>query len=128
MITVGITAVGGGVGQAVLRGISHGNLSIRTVGLDCRAMSAGLYWADVSYLVPSAAEEEPYIKKCLEICKRESVDVLIPGSDPELHPLACHRSSFIQKGCEVIVGDPKIVQLCQQSCLFSLRQASYFQH
>ena len=113
MITVGITAVGGGVGQAVLRGLFHGKLPVRTVGLDCRVMSAGLYWTDVSYLVPQADEADNYIKRCLEICERESVDVLIPGSDPELYPLARHRDSFLQLGCEVIVGEPEVIQLCQ---------------
>jgi len=112
MITVGVTSVGGGVGQAVLRSLGYGNLQTRAVGMDIRPMSPGLFWADSAYLVPPAADEEAYIKRLLEICARESIDVLIPGLDVELNPLSRHKDEFLDRGCSVIVSSPEAVQLC----------------
>jgi nucleoside-diphosphate-sugar epimerase len=113
MIAVGVTAVGGGVGQAVLRALSYSRLATSVVGLDVRPMSAGLYWTRSACLVPPASDPELYVARLLETCARERIDVLIPGSDPELYPLACARPQFLEHGCEVIVSSPAAVGLCR---------------
>ncbi len=113
MITVVITAAGGGVCQAVLRALRYGPLSVRTVGVDPDPMGVGLYWADAAYLVPPASDEEAYIRRLLEICSAERADALIPGSDPELVPLARHQDRFLRQGTRVIGGSPAAVELCR---------------
>jgi carbamoylphosphate synthase large subunit len=113
MITIGVTAVGGGVGQSVLRALSHSHLKVRIVGLDIGPMSAGLYWVDSAYLVPPANFERDYLKRLLTICAQEGIDVLIPGSDPELQPLARNQTLFSDQGCKVIVGSFEVVQICR---------------
>ncbi|MGC9357537.1 MAG: ATP-grasp domain-containing protein, partial [Anaerolineae bacterium] len=112
-ITVGVTAVGGGVGQAVLRALSYSNLQIRTLGLDMQALSAGLYWADAAFLVPPASQREKYIRSLSDLCSECGVDVLIPGSDPELYPLAAARQQLAECGCQVIVSNPSAIELCR---------------
>lgn len=111
MITIGVTGVGGGVGQSILRAIMYNNLQSRTIGMDMRAMNSGMYWTDRAYLVPPVAREEEYIQRLLDICVREQMDVLIPGLDFELAPLARHRQRFLEQGCVVIVGSPEAVRL-----------------
>lgn len=113
MITIGVTAAGGGVAQAVMRALGYGNLQTRVVAMDVQPMSAGLYWADLACLVPPAADEETYIKRLLEICTREFVDVLIPGLDLELGALARHQERFLDQGCKVIVSAPDVIKLCR---------------
>ncbi|MBU0495627.1 MAG: NAD-dependent epimerase/dehydratase family protein [Chloroflexi bacterium] len=113
MIVVGVTAVGGGIGQAVLRALACGNLRVRTVGLDLSPLSPGLYWADAAYLVPPVSDEPAYIQRLLDICARESLDIIIPGLEFELEPLARHRESFAARGCTVIVSSPRAIQLCR---------------
>ncbi len=99
------------MGHAVLRSLQLGPLAVRTVGLDPSAMSAGLYWTDAAYLVPRASDEAAYIERLLEICRAEHVDALIPGSDPELIPLARHQDLFLEQGTRVIVGGLAAVEL-----------------
>lgn len=121
MLTVGVTAVGGGVGQSVLRALRHSNLQVRTVGLDVRPMSAGLYWADAAYLVPPASAKEKYLGALRTLCHREAVDVLIPGSDPELEPLALGQAQLSDVGCTVIVAGREAIRLCRDK-----RRLSHF--
>ncbi|GAB4249946.1 MAG: hypothetical protein Kow00122_07460 [Thermoleophilia bacterium] len=118
MLSVAVTSVGGGVGQSVLQALTYSRLPLRTVGMDVRALSAGLYWTDEARLVPPASEEEPYIRALLSLCERERLDVLIPGADPELEPLARHRQKFAERGCEVIVATPEVVRLVQDKLGF----------
>lgn len=111
MITVGVTGVGGGVGQSILRAIMYNNLQTRTIGMDMRPMNSGMYWTDRAYLVPPVAREAEYIERLLEICRREQMDVLIPGLDFELATLARYRDQFLEWGCVIIVGSPEAVHL-----------------
>jgi len=118
VITVGITGVGGGVGQAVIRSLKYGTLATRVVGMNTRCMAPGFYWANAAYLVPPARDEDAYITRLLEICASELIDVLIPGLDVELIPLARHKDKFSALGCTVIVSSLKVVELCRDKQAF----------
>ncbi len=111
MIHAGVTAVGGGVGQAVLRSMQESRLQWRAVGMDTLSLAPGLYWCDEGYLIPPVAEEEKYIEDLLQIAEREHLDLLIPGLDIELEPLARHRDAFRAVNCEVIVASEAAVRL-----------------
>jgi nucleoside-diphosphate-sugar epimerase len=119
MQIVAVTAVGGGVGQSVLRALANSDLRSRTIGMDARAMSAGLYWVDAPYLVPFARDDRAYIERLAEICESEMVDVLIPGSDPEVTVLARNQAHFKSLGTELILGSVQAVELCQDKLLAS---------
>ncbi len=126
MTVLGITAVGGGIGQAVLHALRLANPRVQTVGMDARAMSAGLYWSDAAYLTPVFADENAYIHCLLEIVDRESIDLLIPGLDPELPILARHHEQFLRQRCEIVVGSSEAIGLCQNkhACYAFCRQRS----
>lgn len=110
-MSVGVTAVGGGVGQAVLQSMNHSRLQWRTVGMDTRPLAPGLYWCDERYLISPVAQEEAYIQDLLGIVEREHLELLIPGLDVELEPLARHRGEFEERGCNVIVAAEEAVRL-----------------
>jgi nucleoside-diphosphate-sugar epimerase/predicted ATP-grasp superfamily ATP-dependent carboligase len=111
MIAAGVTGVGGGVGQAVLRSMEQGRFQWRTVGMDTRALAPGLYWCDRGYRVPPVHQEEAYVQKLCSIVEDEHLDVLIPGLDVELEPLARHRAAFEERGCAVVVASEDAVRL-----------------
>ncbi len=113
MFTVGVTAAGGGVAQAVMRALGYAHLETRVVAMDAQAMSAGLYWSDSAYLVPLAEDEEAYIARLLEICAWEHMDILIPGVDLELAALADHADDFLELGCKVIVSPGAAIRVCR---------------
>jgi len=94
MITLGVTAVGGGIGQSVLQSLINTELNIRRIGMDIRPMSLGLYWTESAYLVPPVSEQDSYIKKLTDICIQEHLDILIPGLDFELYPLSLYQNTF----------------------------------
>jgi nucleoside-diphosphate-sugar epimerase len=119
MLTVGVTAVGGGVGQAVLSALRGGGLVTRVVGMDTRPLGPGLYWSDAAYLVPPVAEADAYLEQLLRICTTEQIDALIPGLDVEMPLLSRNAAPFAEIGCTIIVSSPQAVDLCTDKLALS---------
>lgn len=112
-VRVLVTAVGGGVGQAVLRALGCSQLPLHVIGADVTPWSTGLYTCDTGYLVPNAGKAEAYRARMLEICRDERVDVLIPGSDPELKPLSELSETLAAAGCQTIVAGGPCIRICR---------------
>jgi carbamoyl-phosphate synthase large subunit len=110
--TIAVTAVGGGVGQSVLRALRLSSLQLNIIGLDANPWGAGLYTADRGYIV-SLCREKDYIPKLLDIITREQTKVLISGSDPEVTALANARNEILSHGIMPIVGAIEAVRYCR---------------
>jgi carbamoylphosphate synthase large subunit len=107
-----VTAVGGGVGQSVLRALKCSNLDYRVIGTDIDSWAAGLYSCDRGYKVVPAGHDD-YKNRISEICIMENIDVVIPGSDPELQELAEMAPFFKEKEITSIVGSVESVNKCR---------------
>lgn len=97
-ITVLVTAVGGrSVGYQIFESLIKykNNYRIITTGAD--PFSPGLYEADCGYLVPKA-DSSVYIKKIIEISKKEKVRVILPGSLPEISVIAKNEEILLREG------------------------------
>jgi carbamoylphosphate synthase large subunit len=115
------TAVGGGVGQSVLRALKSSSLNYRVIGTDIDPWAAGLYSCDRGYKVIPAGHDD-YKNRISEICIKENIDVVIPGSDPELQELAEMGPFFKEKEITAIVGSVESVNICRDK----LKAFNYF--
>ena len=97
MYTVLVTSVCSGIGQAIADSFQLSDFTIRLIGVDMSPWAAGLYSADVAYLLPPHADPT-YLPALLDICQREKVDLLYPGNDGELKTLAVNRIIFEKVG------------------------------
>jgi carbamoyl-phosphate synthase large subunit len=107
--TIAVTAVGGGVGQSVLRALRLSRLQLTIIGMDADSWGAGLYTCDKGYIVP-LSKDKSYFKKLLNIAIKEKVEVLISGSDPEVSALAKSRDELISHGIIPVVGSHEAVK------------------
>jgi carbamoyl-phosphate synthase large subunit len=105
---IGITGTGGEVGQGILKSLQDTDYEL--VALDGEYLAAGLYAAKTSYIVPYANKEN-YIPRLLEICKEEQIDLLFPGMDAELMPLAQNKKLFEDIGTTVVVSRPEVITI-----------------
>ncbi len=80
--TVLVTGIGGNVGQGILRNILSMKESIRLIGTNATAFSAGNHLCDKVYEVPMAFEDN-YVSELLKVCELEKVDLVIPSTDAE---------------------------------------------
>lgn len=83
---------------------------LRIVGTDIDWLAPGLHVVDQGYLVP-AVEHEAFVPQLLEICRRESVGLLLPLIDPEIPILAKARAQFEALGVQLGVVDPPAAEI-----------------
>lgn len=112
-IPILITAVsGGGVGRQCTKALRLGKNKYYIVATDIIPTSLGLFKdIDKAYLVPKATAAN-YIPGLLEICKKEKIRVLIPGSEIELNEIAKSKNRFEDIGVLVLTNNPKVVDIC----------------
>lgn len=92
-------------------------IGLRVIAGDaCPELSAACHLADQSHLLPRC-DTDQYIDSVLQICRTESVDILIPTIDPELQPYAQYKSLFAEHGISVIVSDLEAIQIARDKQL-----------
>src|SRR4030042_2306882 len=107
-----ITGVGGrSVGHQILYAVRLLGNKYRVIAVDADSFSFGLYQVDNRYLVPKASDSD-YLPAILEIVEREGVDLLLPGTEPEVRGLVRHKTSLEKRGCLLIANPAEVVSLC----------------
>lgn len=110
-IRVAVTGGGALLGQGILRALKHSTLHAHTIVVDVNPLSAGLYWADESFLVPPANSTN-YLDSIWSLLDRTRPDIMLVGTDVELGPLACARLELEREfGTRVIVSSPEVVAI-----------------
>lgn len=107
-----ITGVGGrSVGHQILSALQRVRERYRLIAADADAFAFGLYHADARYVLPSASAPD-YLECVCELIARESVEVVLPGTEAELRLLSAARAEIESRGCALIASDPEVVSLC----------------
>jgi carbamoyl-phosphate synthase large subunit len=110
---VAITGVGGGVGQSIMKALSIASLPVELFPVDIQPMSAGLHRGIEGTVLP-APEKPEALAVWAEWISTQRIDVLFPGSDHDLVPLARARDHWAKRGlCHVLVSDVDIVLACR---------------
>ena len=78
-----VTGCGGDIGISIGRILKISNVSNRVIGCDINEEHGGSVFFDIFEIV-ERADSKFYIESLLNICKKYSVDLIIPTSEPEL--------------------------------------------
>jgi carbamoyl-phosphate synthase large subunit len=112
MLNVLITGVGSIIAIGHILSLRASKLKVRITGADISNDAAGLYMCDMAYIVPPIKEEDAYISKIKQICKKEHIDMLIVGSTKEPFILAKHKSEIEKEtGAKIIVSNSESLRL-----------------
>lgn len=99
-------------------------LDIRVLAADLRpALSPACQQADASFAVPRCTASA-FIPSLLELCRKESVNLLVPTIDTELAVLSQHVAQFAAVGTRVVVSSPEVVALAGNKQLTAERLAT----
>jgi carbamoyl-phosphate synthase large subunit len=109
-MNVAITAVGGAVGQGIIKALQ--NTEYSTVGINSEVLGAGLYATRKSYM-GLYAKDPKYVDRLIEICKKEKCTALFPGLNVELTPLSNSIERFKRNDIIPVVSDPAIIKVCE---------------
>ncbi|MBC8471803.1 MAG: ATP-grasp domain-containing protein [Planctomycetes bacterium] len=81
-------------------------------GTDTTKLSPALQLCDASFLVKPTTHPG-YIRQLLSIVKDNKVKLLVPTVDLDLKLLAQNKPKFTSLGCQLLVSDPEVIDICQ---------------
>jgi carbamoyl-phosphate synthase large subunit len=99
-IRVLVLGVGGNVSQGILKAIAASSIKCRVIGACVSSESIGLYFCDIAYIAPFANSEE-FIPWLIDICNKESVDIVFTGVEENIFAIAANMDKF-KKGTNAI--------------------------
>ncbi len=106
-----VTGVGGAsIGEQIVFALRTAETPYRIICTDVDPYSLGLQFSDKGYTVPRATKEG-YLDRILEICKKESVKALIPGTEVELFKITRNRQLFEDHGILPLVNSMEVIDL-----------------
>lgn len=111
-----VTCVGSGVGQSVLDSLNLVRTSY-IIGCDMNRNVYATHYCDEIHIVPNLYSEG-YLDVILELAIEKKVDIIIPGHDHELLLFSKEIDRFHQKGIEVLVSEPKIIEISRDKYLW----------
>lgn len=92
------------------------DLPLTTFGLDSSPMAYGIYSCD-HFIETPKIDSPNYIQNIISICLEHNIDVIIPGTDDEVHLFSKHISEFENKGIKVIVAEETFLDLVRDKVL-----------
>lgn len=100
-INVLVLGVGGNVSQGIIKAIAaSSDLNCRVVGACVSIESLGLYLCDTAYIAPYA-DDEAFIPWLINICNKESIDIVLTGVEENILAIAAYIEDFT-KGTKAI--------------------------
>src|SRR5690554_5882819 len=112
MINVLVTGVGGGgVGEQLIKALGMSSIPMRVVGTDLDLEVARHSGVDDCHPLPRA-DDPSYVEKLVDVCRRERIDVLLPGSEPELRTIAANADVLRSDVIMVAVNDTSVIATC----------------
>jgi carbamoyl-phosphate synthase large subunit len=107
-----VTGVGGGgLGEQLLKALRLAQTRYHIVGTDVTPYSSGFAQVDDRVLVPPATDPE-YIDVVLGLCRVREIEVVLPGSEPELRQMSAHRQRFEQAGVFLPINPTHVIEAC----------------
>jgi len=84
----------------------------RFLGTDITQLSPALQLCDKKCIVKSIAHPD-YVKDLLQIVKKNKVKLLVPTIDTDLLLLAKNKDKFTRLGCQTLISNVGVIQICQ---------------
>lgn len=123
-----VTAVGGDLGQGIVKALRLSEEPIEILGCDSDGAGVGPAFVDSFHTVPLANSVGDYVKALDGLCRQLCVDAIIPGSEPEIAvlsqqtlpcgtPIVCQNHDWVNR-----FGDKL---LCMQELAKSIEIAPF---
>lgn len=98
MYKILISAVGGDIGQGILKSLRATNKKYKIIGCDMNPDSAGVFLCDKGYVVAGAKNNpKKYIQQIIQICKKEKIDIVFSAQPYELNVLCAVKEELQKK-------------------------------
>lgn len=108
---------GGGTGMELIKAFKNSSHKYKIVATDMWKNSFGLSETPYRYVIPHASSPK-YLESLLKICKKENVQAIVTGSEPELEKVSKNTKLFDEIGVKVLLNPWSVIKKCSDK--FSL--------
>src|SRR3989344_3947507 len=117
-IRVLVTGIGTVAAQGFIKGVrQQDEFDLYLVSTDAREDNAGRYFTDTFYKVPRG-DDPNYVAEIITICKKEKIDLLLPGADGEVMALSKNKQLIEKETRTLVVVSPfEPVNICDDKYL-----------
>ena len=106
-----VTGAGGPSGISILRDLADEPLDL--IAADIDPFAAGLYLVDAPRrAILPRGDDAGFCDALLEICRAESVSIVVPTVDSELLPLALDRERYAGSGVRLVLASEETLRTC----------------
>lgn len=106
-----VTAVGGNIGQGIVKSLRNGKRSYFIVGIDMTPLSAGFSFVDSYHVVPKTGSIG-FKDRIKGIASEEGIEAIYVCSPTELQFFSEHKEEFEKEiGLSVFVNPPEVVRI-----------------
>lgn len=117
-----VLGVGGNAAQGILKALNLTDIPHRVIGACVSPLAYGLYTTERSYISPYY-NDPIFLDWLIDLCKMESIDVILTGVEPVLMVLAQNRDTIKEKGGAIcIVSSVAALSIAQDK----LRTSEWF--
>lgn len=111
-IRVMVTGVGGGGnGEQLVKALRKSEKNYYLIGADITPVSKGLFMVDSKEILPPASDEN-YIDALLDTCKKQQVQALFTGSEPELKRVSAVQDEIRAAGIFLPINPKSVIDTC----------------
>ena len=108
-----VTAVGGNIGQGVVKALRSGARDYFIVGTDMEPRSAGFSLVDRAYLTPSAGAD-PFVARLIDIVQAERIEAMFVCSPAELASFSEARARLdAATGAALLLNPDDVIRIGQ---------------
>ncbi len=128
-INVLITGTGGGgTGRELMKAFKLSDNDYNITATDISPTSFGLYETSSKYLIQSV-HSESYLDSLLKICKKENIQAIVSGSEPELRKISQNATLFEEQGIKVLLNPWEVIEKCTDKLeLMNFLKKNGFEH
>jgi carbamoyl-phosphate synthase large subunit len=105
-----VTAVGGLIGQGILRSLRQVQCAHRLVGLDRSHNAYGASLCDASFRKPCAETDAAYLPWLRELMAREQVRLVLPGIEEDVFFFHDHRAAMSDWPAQIALNSPAAIE------------------
>ncbi|KDE40453.1 UDP-glucose 4-epimerase [Nitrincola lacisaponensis] len=121
---IGITSIGSGVGQSIVDSCRLSGLPMHITGYGNNPYAYGSFDCDDQKILPGIYDKD-YLLHLLEACKKDNIEILLPGLDDELLLLSKNKKKFEKNGTTIPISSEEIINYCRDKELMSKELNKY---
>ncbi len=111
-----VSGASGIVGYGILKSLRIYN-NYKLIGTTIYKQSPANCFADIFELAPKTSDEN-YIDWLIDIIKKYSIDIIIPGIEADMYAWNNNRSVIEKTGVKILLNNSDLINLCEDKFLF----------